>query len=147
MIPDVNLIVAASREDHVHYEPASAWLNRSVAACGADNSIEILPMVAAGFLRLVTNARVFVEPTPIGQALEFVEALLRIPGVAMPDTGSEWPALRDLCRTHRLTGNDIPDAWIAATVMTLRGHLVTFDAGFSRWLGRSELTVLGHRWN
>jgi predicted nucleic acid-binding protein len=43
---------------------------------------------------------------------------------------------------HGLRANDITDAWIAAAVRTLGGHLVTFDGGFRRLLGRGELTVL-----
>lgn len=102
-------------------------------------------MVIAGFLRLVTNPRVFVEPMPITSALAFIDALLKSPGVEIPTSGQEWPTLRELCAAQELTGNDVPDAWIAATVNTLHGHLVTFDGGFARLLSRRELTVLSPR--
>jgi len=78
----------------------------------------------------------------IGAAADFIDSLLAIPGVDMPELGREWPALRQLSREHDLKANDIPDAWIAAAVRTLGGHLVTFDRGFTRFLGRTELTVL-----
>ncbi len=42
----------------------------------------------------------------------------------------------------KLAANSITDAWIAAAVRTIGGHLVTFDRGFTRLLGRTELTVL-----
>lgn len=99
-------------------------------------------MVAAGFLRLATNPKIFVTPTPIAAATEFIDSLLAIPGVDMPELGREWPALRQLSRDHDLAANDITDAWIAAAVRTLGSHLVTFDRGFTRLLGRTELTVL-----
>ena len=70
---------------------------------------------------------------------------LTIPGVAMPELGREWPALRDLASSHRLTANDLTDAWIAAAVRTLGIRLVTFDRGFARLLGRGHLTVLDPR--
>ena len=142
MIPDINVIVAASRSDHVHHTATTAWLDGVMVARAGNGTIEILPVVAAGFLRIVTNARVFVDPTPIDRAVAFIDALLSSQSAEMPDTGREWPALRQLCREQGLTGNDIPDAWIAATVKSLRGHLVTFDRGFRRLLGRGELTVL-----
>ncbi|MDT8410795.1 MAG: hypothetical protein RQ741_14460 [Wenzhouxiangellaceae bacterium] len=41
-----------------------------------------------------------------------------------------------------LTGNRIPDAWIAAVVIVHGGHLVTFDRGFGGMLGTRSLTVL-----
>jgi predicted nucleic acid-binding protein len=117
-------------------------LNKAIAACGTGGSIEILPMVAAGFLRLATNVKVFATPTPIGAAIAFIDSLLAIRGVDMPEFGREWPALLQLSANHRLAANDITDAWIAAAVRTVGSHLVTFDRGFSRQLGRAELTIL-----
>ena len=99
-------------------------------------------MVAAGFLRISTNPKVFVAPMKIGSAVDFIDSLLAIPGVEMPELGREWPALRQLSRDNDLGANDISDAWIAAAVRTLGSHLVTFDRGFTRLLGRTELTVL-----
>jgi len=142
MIPDINVVVAASRADHVHHDVAIGWLNAAIAECARGGSIELLPQVAAGFLRLVTNRRVFVQPTPTRDALAFIDALLDTPGVELAESGREWPALRQLCLEHSLAGNDIPDAWIAAAVQSLRRQLVTFDGGFSRLLDDTYLTVL-----
>ncbi len=44
-----------------------------------------------------------------------------------------------------LSGNAVPDAWLAASVIGLGEHLVTFDAGFRRLLPRRQLTVLPSR--
>ena len=142
MTPDLNVLLAASRSDHPQHGIALRWLRAAIAECETGGSIEILPMVAAGFLRLATNPKVFSIPTPIRAATDFVDSLLAIPGVAMPELGREWPTLRRLSREGDLSANDIPDAWIAAAVQTLGSHLVTFDRGFSRLLGRGELTIL-----
>ena len=143
MAPDLNVLLAASRTDHPHHKPALAWLNRAIAECEVGGSIEILPTVAAGFLRLATHPRVFVAPMSIGAAIEFIDSLLAIPGVEMRELGREWPTLRQLSRDHSLKANDLTDAWIAAAVRTLGGRSVTFDRGFTRLLGRTELTLLG----
>ena len=145
MTPDINILVAASRTDHVHHKPAFEWLNGAVEKCRSGGTVEVLPMVAAGFLRLVTNPRVFVEPTPSNSAVAFMLSLLAVPGVELQELGREWPALKALVTQHELSGNANADAWIAATVKTLGSHLVTFDRGFSRWLGRTEFTVLDAR--
>jgi uncharacterized protein len=50
-----------------------------------------------------------------------------------------------MCVDEKLKGNDIPDAWIAAAVKVLNGRLVTFDRGFARLLGRSEVLILKER--
>jgi predicted nucleic acid-binding protein len=33
MNPDINVLVAAARADHVHHRVASAWLDDAIAAC------------------------------------------------------------------------------------------------------------------
>jgi toxin-antitoxin system PIN domain toxin len=142
MTPDVNVLLAASRTDHPHHAVASAWLERAVATAEGGGSLFVLPMVIAGFLRLATNPKIFRDPTPPDAAVAFIDSLLAIPGVDLADLGREWPALRRLVHHHELAGNDVPDAWIAAAVQTLGTRLVTFDRGFQRWLGRSELTLL-----
>ena len=142
MAPDLSVLLAASRTDHPHHAVALNWLNRALAACDGGESFEILPMIAAGFLRLATHPKVFKLPTPIGDAIAFIDALLARPGIQMPEIGREWPTLKQLAREHELLANDLTDAWIAAVVRALGSHLVTFDRGFKRLLSRNELTVL-----
>jgi len=76
MAPDINVLVAASRSDHPNHSVARERLEEAIEACEGGGSIEILPMVAAGFLRLVTNVRVFPDPSPIKEAVAFIDALL-----------------------------------------------------------------------
>ena len=142
MTPDINVLLGASRTDHPQHRPARRWLTRAITACEAGGTIGILPMVGAGFLRLATHPRVFVVPTPLAAATEFLDSLLSIAGVDMQELGREWPTFRQLCRDRELAANAITDAWIAAAVRTSGGHLVTFDRDFLRLLGRTELTIL-----
>jgi toxin-antitoxin system PIN domain toxin len=142
MTPDVNVLVAASRKDHPHHDRALAWLEPALAAEPEGRSVKILPMVASGFLRLVTHPKVFVQPTPVDAALAFLRAVLA-PSDACPVTlGKEWPAFERLCAEHQLTGNAIPDAWIAAAAQSEQLHLVTFDKGFRKLMKPSLVTVL-----
>ncbi len=76
------------------------------------------------------------------EAAGFLDALVAVPGVEMPSLGAEWPLLRQLCVEKNLTANDIPDAWLAAAVIQLGEHLVTFDADFKRLLRRTQVTIL-----
>ena len=99
-------------------------------------------MVIASFLRLVTHPRIFVYPTPMPEALRFVDALLTAPGVERPELGAEWPALRALCADKALTANDVPDAWLAAAAIDQGEHVVSFDADFKKLLPRSQFTLL-----
>ncbi len=142
MTPDVNLLVAAARSDHPHHAVASEWLSKSIAAAGAGTSFLLMPMVVASFLRLLTSPKVFAQPASIGASMAFIDALLAHPGVHMAELGPEWPTLRQLCLDKKLTGNHLPDAWLAAATLQLGEHLATFDTDFKKLLPRSKLTLL-----
>ena len=142
MTPDVNVLVAASRSDHPHHDVARRWLESALDDAAGGRGLLLLPMVVASFLGLVTHPKVFVSPTPISAALNFIEVLLAAPGVRLPEIGAEWDRLRDACLTRNLRANDIPDAWLAAAVQHMSDHLASFDADFRKLLKRSEFTLL-----
>ena len=98
--------------------------------------------VVASYLRLVTHPKIFVEPTPMVQALAFANAVLASPGVGWLHTGTEWGAMHRLCNDLALSGNDVPDAWIAATTLTHGEVLVTFDRDFVQLLPPDNLLLL-----
>ena len=142
MTPDVNVLVAASRSDHPHHAVARVWVEQAALAAAAGSALTLMPMVLASFLRLVTSPRVFQVPTPVEDAVAFVDALLAAPGVHLATLGPEWPLLRQLCIDRQLAGNALPDAWLAAATLHLGEHLVSFDRDFRTFIGRSQLTVL-----
>jgi toxin-antitoxin system PIN domain toxin len=142
MTPDVNVLVAASRSDHPHHAAALSWLEAASAAAETGAAFTAMPMVLESYLRLVTSPRIFVEPTPIADAVGFVDALLAMPGVHLAPLGPEWPKLRQLCMDKKLAGNDLPDAWLAAAVEQQGEHLVSFDRDFRRLLPRRRFTLL-----
>ncbi|MFT3813907.1 MAG: PIN domain-containing protein [Acidovorax sp.] len=139
MTPDVNVLVAASRSDHPHHAAARGWLEPALAQ---GTPMALQPMVTASFLRLVTHPRIFVNPTPVEDAMRFVDALLGLPSVSAPVLGGEWPVFRQLCLDKQLAANDLPDAWLAAAVLHQGEHLVTFDRDFKRLLARNQFTRL-----
>lgn len=145
MTPDVNVLVAAFRGDHQHHVQARRALLDALEAAASGTPLTLLPMVLAGFLRLVTHEKVFHVPAPIGVALDFVNTLRTAPGVAVVPVGDEWDAFERLCVDRSLTGNQLPDAWIAAAVIHLGEHLITFDHDSARLLPRGQYTRLPAR--
>lgn len=142
MTPDVNVLLAASRSDHPHHEVARSWLEQALVDAAQGRALRLQPMVIASFLRLVTHPRIFVQPTPMREALRFVEALLGARGVELAQLGAEWPRLHKLCAEKALSANDVPDAWLAAAAMQQAEHVVSFDADFRRLLPRAQFTLL-----
>ena len=129
MTPDVNVLVAAFRADHPHHPVARAWLEEALGNAQAGARFTVMPMV-------------FVTPTPIEQAVSFIDALLAVPGVHLATLGPEWPKLQALCLAKQLQGNDLPDAWLAAAVEHAGEHLASFDRDFRKLLGRGRFTLL-----
>ncbi len=142
MTPDVNVLVAASRSDHPHHQRARECLEEAVAACARGASLKLMPMVVASFLRLVTHPKIFKHPTPMDDAMAFLDSLLSVQGVALASLGAEWSLFRQLCLDRQLSANALPDAWLAAAVVQTGEHLVTFDADFRKLLGRTQFTLL-----
>jgi hypothetical protein len=54
---------------------------------------------------LVFTPKIFQEPTPVEDAVAFVDALLAAQGVHLAPLGPEWPRLRQLCIEKKLKGN------------------------------------------
>jgi uncharacterized protein len=141
MLPDVNVLVAAHRQDHSLHKIAKSWLTEFLDA-PATRSLTLAMPVASGFLRLVTNPKIFLQPSTTEQAIEFVDWLHDQSRVRWVQSGDEWPHLRSLVLEQSLTGNHIPDAQLAALVQHLGEPLVTFDKGFRKLLPRTLLQVL-----
>jgi len=143
MTPDVSVLVAAFRSGHPHHAAARAWLLDARKACARGSaSLSLLPMVVAGFLRVVTNGRVYPVPDSVEDAVAFVDCLLATPGVEIACAVGEWPLLREKLLGKASSGNLVSDAWLASSVQALGEHLVTFDRDFRTLLPARDLTLL-----
>ena len=120
----------------------TGWAGRRIAVVTGTSMAPLMPMVLASFLRLVTSPKIFQLPTPIEDAVAFVDALLASPGAQLAPLGSEWPKLRQICLDKQLGGNDVPDAWLSAAVAHRGEYLVTFDQDFRKRLARGQFTLL-----
>lgn len=145
MTPDVNILVAASRSDHPHHTPARVWLEQAIANSSQGAAFSLQPMVITSFLRLVTHPKIFVQPTPMAEALHFIDAILEATGIEPATLGAEWPILRQLCVDKALSNNDVPDAWLAAAAIHQGEHVASFDADFRHLLPRGQFTRLSPR--
>ncbi|HVT17717.1 MAG TPA: type II toxin-antitoxin system VapC family toxin [Thermoanaerobaculia bacterium] len=133
LLPDVNVLVYAHRQDGPEYPLYRRWLEGMV---GADAAFGMADLVLSGFLRVVTNPRVFAYPTPIDVALSFADGLRALPNcVAVAPGPRHWPIFRRLCREGGAKGNLVPDAFLAALAIESGSEWVTTDRGFARFPG------------
>lgn len=133
ILADVNVLVYAHRKDLPEHERFSDWLYGEV---DSGRGYAVCDVTLTGFLRVVTNARVFADPTPIDIALGFVDGLRERAGAIHIGPGDRhWPIFTELCTAIGARGNDIPDAYLAALAIESGSELVSADRGFARFPG------------
>ncbi|TPW10422.1 MAG: putative PIN domain nucleic acid-binding protein [Acidimicrobiaceae bacterium] len=144
IVADVNLLVYAYRLESDRHDRAAAWLAETLS--GGDD-VALIDVVLSGFLRIVTNAKIFADPAPASHALDFVETIVsatRSRWVAA--SPSAWRKMRELVSSDRgLRGNLIPDAFLAAVTISQGARLATCDRGFARFPGLEWFDPLSGR--
>jgi toxin-antitoxin system PIN domain toxin len=133
ILADVNVLVYAHRQDLPQHHRYSAWLQEEVES---GRGYALCDASLTGFLRVVTNGRIFENPTPLEMALQVVEELREQPGAIHLGPGPRhWPLFAELCSVVGARGNDVPDAYLAALAIESGSELVTADRGFGRFPG------------
>ncbi len=92
--------------------------------------------VLAGFVRLVTNARIFAEPTRLAEAFDFADWLREQPNCRVVRAGERhWFLFRSLCVGSGVKGGRVTDAWFAALALEHGCIWITADRDFARYPG------------
>jgi uncharacterized protein len=129
---DTNLLVHAHRADAEWHDRAAECI-RGLAE-GREAWAVPWPCIHE-FLAIATHPRIWDPPTPIGAALDQVEAWLESPRlVLLAEDHEHWAALRALLEAGRIVGPRVHDARIAALCLAhgVR-ELWTADRDFSRF--------------
>ncbi len=130
-LPDVNIFVHAFRSDSADHQLCRTWLAQRLAG---PEAVAISTQVLAGFIRVVTHARVFRRPSRLDEALRFCERLITSAACREVQPGARhWSIFSELCRSTRATGNEVPDAWFAALAIEAGCRWITLDRGFARF--------------
>ena len=130
-LPDVNVLICAHREDAPEHDRYAAW-SRTLTA--SDEPFALSEVVLAGFLRIVTNPRIFNPPTPMETAVAFCQRLVNWPrGSLLAPSRRHWEIFVHLCTG--IKGPLVSDAYIAALTIEHGCQLITTDSGFARFPG------------
>lgn len=134
LLPDVNVLVCAHVEDSTpdHSEYA-AWITR--LATGPE-PFALSVLVLGGFVRVVTNPRIFDPPSGLDQSLAFVSSLAERPTARIVGPGPDHLDIFErLCREAGATGKLVADAQHAAVAVEHGCTMVSTDSDFSRFPG------------
>ncbi len=133
LLPDVNVLVYAHREDSPHHAGCRAWLETLI---NGQEAFGLSELVLSGFMRVVTHPKVFTKPSPLAAALEFTEQLRSRPQrVAVAPGPRHWSIFCALCTEAGAKGNLVSDAYLAALAIEAGCEWVTTDRDFSRFKG------------
>ena len=131
LMPDVNILVYAHREGTPEHGRYARWLTRMASG---PEPFAISEFVMHGFVRVVTNPRIFDPPSTPQQAFQFLDALLVLPGCSVIRAGANhWTIFRELCETRALKGKIVADAVHAAIAIESGCEWVTADSDFARF--------------
>jgi uncharacterized protein len=129
LMPDVNVLVYAHRQDEALHESYADWLKEVV---DGPEPFALSVLVAVGFVRIVTNTRIYEDPTPLPVALAAIEQLVGHPRcrLATP-TANHFDDVARLCRAVGATGKLVADAQHAALAIAEGCTWVSRDADFA----------------
>lgn len=130
-MPDVNVLIYAHREETRDHPRYAKWL---IHLATGPEPFAASESVLHGFVRIVTNARIFDPPSTTIQAFEFIDAILSRPTCSVIWPGpNHWRIFRQLCENGNLTSKLVADAAHAALAIESGCEWVTADTDFSRF--------------
>ena len=87
IVPDVNVLIYAFRADQPDHGRYREWL---IGALTADEPVALPGPVLSGFMRVVTNPRVFTCATPPAEAARSIEVLRAAVTRRFPRSPATW---------------------------------------------------------
>jgi toxin-antitoxin system PIN domain toxin len=131
ILVDINILVYATNADSREHPAAREWFDRQLAGPGRVG----LPWHSLlGFLRLVTNPRVFPTLMSMADGWQQVESWLACESTWTPEpTERHTEVLGDLLALPGMSGNLVPDAHLAALAMEHGLTLCSTDGDFARF--------------
>jgi toxin-antitoxin system PIN domain toxin len=133
ILPDVNVLIYAFREDAAHHRLCRDWL---VGVLSSDAQFGLSPLALGAVVRVTTHPRVFSTPSAIEEAFVFCDYLLGQPQCQVVEPGERhWDIFRRLCVETPTRGSRVTDAWFAALAIEWGCEWITFDRDYSRFPG------------
>jgi uncharacterized protein len=133
LIPDVNVLVYAHRVESPDHDQYARWLRDLVAGV---EPFALSDLALSGFLRIVTNPRIWRPATEPPVALEFVRRLrAQCDGRCLLPGPDHWAIFVRLYSASGARGKVVADAYHAALAIEYGCTLVTCDSDFARFPG------------
>jgi hypothetical protein len=141
LLPDVNVLIYAHRVESPEHVRYANWLR---ALATGREPFALSELGCSGFIRIVTNQRIWDEPTSTKDAFEFIGRLRRRSHASVLTHGAvSWDIFERLCVAADARGKLVADAYHAALAIEHGCELVTTDGDFARFAGLRHRHPLG----
>lgn len=133
ILPDVNVLIYAFRQDADHHAVCRPWLERIIER---DARFGMSPLALSAVVRITTDSRIFSVPSSLDEAFKFANYLLDQPNcqVIMPGV-QHWETFQRICTETDTRGPRVTDAWYAALAIEWGCEWITYDRDFARFPG------------
>lgn len=130
---DTNLLVYAYVPSLEHHAAARRWFEDTLSG---DEAVGLAWSSVLGFIRIVTNPRVFRVPLALERAVAIVDEWLQQPAVELVlPTPRHWTTLREMLVDGQAGGAMTSDAHLAALAREHGATIYTTDRDFLRFSG------------
>jgi toxin-antitoxin system PIN domain toxin len=133
ILPDVNVLIYAFRQDVPQHAACRPWLNGVVAG---NARFAVSHRTLSAVVRITTSRRAYREPNTLEQAFAFCQNLLGQPHCQVVEPGERhWDIFRHLCVETDTRGARVTQAWFAALAIEWGCEWITLDRDFARFPG------------
>jgi|SRR5579862_8327206 len=132
-IPDANILIYAHDLSSPFHVRAKTWLAEAIA--DPSESVGIAPTAALGFIRLISNPRIYLNPLPLALAIEAVNSWLEAGAVLIEVGKDHFASVGRLMEEAHGGPNLLTDAHLAALAIERRATLYSNDRDFQRFKG------------
>ncbi|MBX3031520.1 MAG: PIN domain-containing protein [Chloroflexi bacterium] len=133
IVPDINLLVHAYNSDAPHHDDARRWLE---SVLSDRRTVGFSWAVMLGYVRLMTDRAVVLDPLAPAEALGHLRSWLARPQVVVLEPGPRHLDLLDeLMRHGHAAGPHMTDVHIAALAIEYQAELFSNDTDFARFPG------------
>lgn len=133
IMPDVNVLIYAFRQDVPQHNICNTWLTGVVAS---DGRFGLSPLALGALVRITTNPRSYRTPSTLAEAFTFCDYLRGQPNCQIVEPGDRhWDIFKRLCVETHTRGPRVTDAWFAALAIEWGCEWVTMDRDYARFPG------------
>ena len=133
ILPDVNVLLYAHREDTAEHAVCHEWL---LTTMKSDAPFGLSETVLSSVVRIATHPKIFKQPSRLDIVLAFTAGLLAQPNAMTVRPGPRhWDIFTRLCREAGARGNIVADAYLAALAIESGCEWITTDGDFARFAG------------